>query len=61
MSYVKTVRLRNAHALLTSPSEATTVTDVAYQCGFSNHGHFATDYQRIFGELPSVTLRKAKR
>jgi AraC-like DNA-binding protein len=61
MSYIKTVRLRNAHALLISQSEATTVTAVAYQCGFSNLGHFAKDYHRTFGELPSVTLGKAKR
>jgi AraC-like DNA-binding protein len=61
MSYIKTVRLRSAHSLLTSPNESTTVTDVAYQCGFSNHGHFAADYLSTFGELPSLTLRKARR
>ncbi|MGA7808326.1 AraC family transcriptional regulator [Bradyrhizobium sp.] len=60
VSYIKTVRLRNAHAILTSPGEAGTVTAAAYQCGFSNLGHFARDYQRTFGELPSVTLNKAR-
>ncbi len=60
LSYVKTVRLRNAHLFLTSPNEATTVTAVAYACGFSNLGHFASDYRHTFGELPSVTLGRAR-
>lgn len=60
-AYVKMVRLRNAKILLNSPNEAVSVTSVAYRCGFSNLGHFARDYQRAFGELPSITLAKAKR
>ena len=39
---------------------ATSVTEVAYSCGFSNLGHFAKDYGRHFGELPSETLNAAK-
>ncbi|MGA7803833.1 AraC family transcriptional regulator [Bradyrhizobium sp.] len=60
-AYIKAVRLRNARTLLTARGEATTVTAVAYGCGFSNPGHFARDYQRMFGERPSVTLARAGR
>jgi hypothetical protein len=28
---------------------------------FANLGHFAKDYQRAFGELPSATLARGKR
>ncbi|MDB5501922.1 MAG: transcriptional regulator [Tardiphaga sp.] len=60
IAYLKAVRLRNAKNLLSFPDTNTSVTGVAFQCGFSNPGHFAKDYQRTFGELPSVTLAKAK-
>ena len=33
-----------------------TVQDVAAQWGFFHMGHFAHDYKRMFGELPSQTL-----
>lgn len=58
MIYVKHVRLRRAHDLLTKPGDKTTVTGVALACGFLNLGHFARDYRSLFGELPSETLRR---
>ena len=59
MQYVKLQRLHSVRrALLRSdPSEAT-VTEVAVAHGFLNAGHFARDYQRLFGERPSATLRQ---
>ncbi|WP_375412415.1 helix-turn-helix transcriptional regulator [uncultured Bradyrhizobium sp.] len=60
-AYLKMVRLRNANELLQSPTETTTVTSVALNCGFSNLGHFANDYRDSFGELPSLTLARARR
>ncbi len=60
MVFVKRVRLRRARELLQRPDDATTVTGVAFACGFSNLGHFANDYRMAFGELPSDTLRRAK-
>lgn len=59
MTFVRQVRMRNAQAMLASPSSTTSVTAVAYACGFSNLGHFARYYYRTFGEHPSDTLRKA--
>jgi AraC-like DNA-binding protein len=61
MAFVKSVRLKHARALLQAKDETISVIDVAFQCGFLNPGHFARDYRRAFGELPSETLRVAKR
>ena len=61
IAYLKMVRLKNANQLLRRPTEATTVTEVAWHCGFSNLGHFANDYRAVFGELPSRTLARASR
>lgn len=60
MVYVKHIRLRKAYELLTNAEEATSVTGVAFGCGFSNLGHFANDYRTTFGELPSDTLRRSR-
>jgi AraC-like DNA-binding protein len=37
---------------------ATTVTQVANEHGFAELGRFAVSYRKLFGELPSVTLRR---
>lgn len=34
------------------------VKDIAIRCGFWHMGQFAADYRKLFGELPSETLRK---
>jgi AraC-like DNA-binding protein len=60
MGFVKKRRLERAHRLLRSPEAATTVIGVALACGFQNAGHFARDFHRAFGELPSEILRRAK-
>ena len=60
MVFVKQVRLRHARRMLMMPNENTSVTSVAFDCGFTNLGHFAKDYSRCFGELPSETLNRSK-
>jgi AraC-like DNA-binding protein len=60
LAYLKMVRLKNANKLLRVPTETTAVTNVALNCGFSNLGHFANDYRNAFGELPSLTLARAR-
>jgi len=59
MVLVKTMRLERARSLLSKPDGADSVTAVAFACGFSNLGHFARDYRRMFGELPSRTLNRS--
>ncbi len=60
MVFVKQVRLRHARRMLMVPDETTSVTNVAFDCGFTNLGHFAKDYGKCFGELPSETLNRTK-
>ena len=55
------IRLENAHALLLTPKAWTTVTDVAFGCGFAHLGRFAAAYRQRYGESPSETLSRARR
>jgi AraC-like DNA-binding protein len=57
MDFVKRVRLEGARRKLSNPDAETSVTAVAFDCGFGNPGHFARDYHDRFGERPSETLR----
>jgi AraC-like DNA-binding protein len=60
----KYLMLRRMHlarqALLLASPSTDTVTDAATQYGFWQFGRFAGRYKDLFGELPSVTLRKAR-
>jgi transcriptional regulator GlxA family with amidase domain len=47
--------------MLSAPDAETSVTKVAFACGFGNLGHFARDYRKAFGERPSETLAQAMR
>jgi AraC-like DNA-binding protein len=59
--FAKRVRLQRAAEFLRQPDEQATVTGVALRCGFQNVGHFASDYTQLFGELPSETLKRARK
>lgn len=56
MQYLKEVRLKHARHMLQN-AVGGSVTEVAFACGFGNLGHFARDYRRAWGELPSDTRR----
>ena len=60
MAFVRQVRLKQARTMLMFPNAKTSVTGVAFSCGFQNLGHFAHDYREAFGELPSITLGRNK-
>ncbi|MFK0272921.1 AraC family transcriptional regulator [Ensifer sp. NPDC090286] len=60
MAFARRVRLAQARAMLAAPAPGTTVTSVAFECGFGNLGAFARYYQLSYGELPSETLRAAQ-
>jgi AraC-like DNA-binding protein len=60
MNFVKQVRLGHVRKMLCAPSPTTTVTSVAFACGFGNLGHLANDYRQVFGESPSATLNRSR-
>ena len=59
--FARRVRLQHAAELLRRPDEQTSVLAVAFKCGFRNLGRFASEYRRAIGELPSETLKNARR
>ncbi len=60
MAYLKRVRLHAARGMLLVARPGASVTAIGFACRFANPGHFARDYQTLFGELPSATLRRAR-
>lgn len=58
IKYLRVLRLNWARKHLKNPTNSmTTVTDVAMQWGFWHLGRFSNDYEIMFGELPSKTLK----
>jgi AraC family ethanolamine operon transcriptional activator len=55
LSYLRAVRLNAARQALKT---AASVTAAATDLGFWHFGHFAHDYQQMFGELPSEAFRR---
>ena len=44
-----------------SESQPKTVSEIAYECGFTHLGRFSEQYRQRFGELPSETFKKDPR
>jgi len=57
--FLRSVRLKEANERLRS-GKSVRVIDVAYDCGFAKLSSFSAEYAKRFGELPSVTLRRAR-
>jgi AraC family ethanolamine operon transcriptional activator len=58
--YLNARRLHLLRSELLSGTSNTQVVDVANDLGFWHMGKLAADYRKLFGELPSSTLRTAK-
>jgi len=59
MQYVKLLRLEAVRrSLLDSDPLSGTVCGVASEYGFRQLGRFSAEYRKVYGELPSVTLRR---
>lgn len=57
MAFFKLQRLHGVRReLLEAQPGGQTISALAASWGFLNPGHFARDYRRLFGELPSATL-----
>lgn len=58
VSYLRAMRLNGVRRSLKAADPARqSVQDIAARWGFWHLSHFANDYRRMFGELPSETLR----
>jgi AraC-like DNA-binding protein len=57
-AYLQRARLGQARKELLLGISGTLVADVANAAGFWHMGQFARDYRKLFGELPSETLRR---
>ncbi|WP_020656756.1 helix-turn-helix domain-containing protein [Massilia niastensis] len=58
-AYLKAVRLNGLHRDLLHARDAQTIGDMAARWGFWHLSQLSADYKRLFGELPSETLRAA--
>jgi AraC family ethanolamine operon transcriptional activator len=60
VEYIRTRRLSRARQLLLKqPVNDKPITEAATQCGLFHLGYFSRDYGRLFGELPSQTVKRA--
>ena len=57
--YLQSVRLNAVHRDLLNHDPGTLIADLANRQGFWHMGQFASDYRRMFAELPSATLLRA--
>ena len=58
MAFLKSVRLERVRQDLKNARSGENVTEIACRWHFYQLGRFSAQYKRIFGELPSETLRK---
>ena len=55
MAYLRAERLNGVRTMLRTEKS---VTEAAAHWGFWHFGHFAQEYKKMFGELPSVTFKR---
>jgi AraC-like DNA-binding protein len=60
MTYLRSVRLCRVRRDLSNPGADSSVTAIARRWCFSHMGQFSRDYRLWFGEIPSVTLARAR-
>ena len=60
-AFLRELRFERVRQELLGGGQHLNVTEIATRCGFSHLGRFATEYHRRYGEVPSATLRRARR
>ncbi len=61
MGFLRSIRLEQVRASLLQPQAETSVSGEASRWGFFHFGRFSQEYRRKYAELPSETLRRARR
>ncbi|MEM9288174.1 MAG: AraC family transcriptional regulator [Pseudomonadota bacterium] len=59
--YFQSLRLTRVRTALEASAPGNTVSDIAFDLGFSNLSSLSSAYRRRYGETPSETLRKSVR
>jgi AraC-like DNA-binding protein len=58
--YLKVCRLQAARRLLSSTAFAgRSITEIAFECGFTSSAHFSTEFRKCFGKSPRSFRRSA--
>jgi AraC family transcriptional regulator, ethanolamine operon transcriptional activator len=61
MVYVRVTRLHRVRRMLRSRTTGQrSISEIAMDCGFWHLSQFAMDYKALFGESPSITVRRTK-
>ena len=58
--YIQQCRLEQAHDRLNAAGAGSSVTDIAFACGFGDLSQFSAKYRERYGEPPSDALRAAR-
>ena len=58
--YIREMKLEAVHQQLANDPQIHNVTQIALDYGFTNLGRFSGQYKNLFGESPSVTLKRTK-
>jgi AraC-like DNA-binding protein len=59
--YLLRLRLIRARELMTRPSQAVCLKEIAESCGFYDQTHFGRHFRRVFGTTPASFLRAQER
>lgn len=59
MRFIKSLKLNKVRKEILKESNELDIGAIATNWGFNHYGHFAADYNKLFGELPSTTLNAA--
>src|SRR5215471_16697474 len=52
LAYLRRLRLNAARSELARAQNDDAISEIAIRCGFTHFGRFATEYRRLFGEMP---------
>lgn len=61
MNWIKQRRMDLARTRLLAVQPGENVTQILFECGFSSASIFSREYQKAYGELPSVTLKHRRK